>query len=278
MNLERPSPTDATQGGNGDALFAAVRHLADRTADLVASAEHPQAPVTATPGWTVHDLSAHLVAAIATYADGPRGTARVVDDPADLPRLNQQLLADHVDATTPELAEKIRNSSGSLIAQIAGYGSEPPTFRFNGGEPVGARTALGLLVGEFLVHGHDLADTLTAPWPIAVEHVELAIDGLEQVLPGWVRRREGDGHTATYDIRLRGGNRHVWAFDQGHLDCHADPEAVRIDCHMSGAAEAIILVMYGRLSPWRAALSGQVLAWGRRPWLALSLADRFHEP
>jgi hypothetical protein len=47
---------------------------------------------------------------------------------------------------------------------------------------------------------------------------------------------------------------------------------------IGGSPQAILLILYRRLSPWRAALTGRVVAWGRRPWLAFSLADRFYLP
>jgi hypothetical protein len=41
---------------------------------------------------------------------------------------------------------------------------------------------------------------------------------------------------------------------------------------------AFLLVMYRREPPWPFILRGRLLAWGRRPWLGLSLARRFHTP
>ena len=43
-----------------------------------------------------------------------------------------------------------------------------------------------------------------------------------------------------------------------------------VDCRVRRAPRALLLVMYGRLPAWRAALTGKVWARGRRPWLALS--------
>lgn len=261
-----------------EALTSAVRDLGDRCATLISAAPDPSRPVPATPAWSVHDVAAHLVAAISIYASGPRGEAPVVDDPADLPALNQDLVDQRRSISTDGLADRIRSDAAALADQVLHFGTAAPTYTFNGGETVQADTALGLLVGEFLVHGHDIATALDTSWPVGREHVEMTLTGFEQVLPGWIHPERGAHHTATYDIRLRGGGRHVWAFRDGSLDCHADLERVRVDCHLSGDPEALLLVMYGRRSPWRAALTGQVLAWGRRPWLGLSLADRFHNP
>ena len=57
------------------------------------------------------------------------------------------------------------------------------------------------------------------------------------------------------------------------------PAGRHIDCHIGGSPQAILLILYRRLSRWSASLTGRVAAaWGRRPWLAFSLADRFYQP
>jgi hypothetical protein len=48
-----------------------------------------------------------------------------------------------------------------------------------------------------------------------------------------------------------------------------------VDCHLLADPVAFLLVMYGRRGPVRTALTGGVLAWGRRPWLALQLPRLF---
>jgi hypothetical protein len=55
---------------------------------------------------------------------------------------------------------------------VEGYGSAPPWFRFHGGEPVPADLALGILLGELVVHGWDIAQALLLlAHPVAVERV-----------------------------------------------------------------------------------------------------------
>jgi hypothetical protein len=47
---------------------------------------------------------------------------------------------------------------------------------------------------------------------------------------------------------------------------------------ISADPAALLLVLYKRRSQWPAIARGKLLAWGRRPWLAFSLAGRFHQP
>jgi len=46
---------------------------------------------------------------------------------------------------------------------------------------------------------------------------------------------------------------------------------------LSADPVACLLVFYGRRSEWPEILRGRMLAWGRRPWLAVSFVKRFHQ-
>jgi len=52
----------------------------------------------------------------------------------------------------------------------------------------------------------------------------------------------------------------------------------RIDYHLSADASALFLVMWGRTSQWHAILRGQLLGWGRRPWLGVRLRSLLRNP
>ena len=242
----------------------------------LAVAVDPATPVAGSPGWSVRDVVAHVATVVPRYAAGPEGGGDWVDDPSDLPALNGRLLDELGPAPVGELVACIHGDVRSLAEQVRGYGDAVPSFAFNGGEPVAADDALGILAGEFLVHGRDIAVACGRDWSLADEDVGLVLDGIEPVLPGFVAPAAA-GHTATYDIRLRGGGVHRWRFDAGRLDCSPDADGP-VDCHLSGTPAAMLLVMYGRVPPWRPALTGKVVAWGRRPWLALALPGRFHNP
>ena len=259
------------------AMLRRVDDLAGRFLDLVVGGD-PSTPVAATPGWTVRDVTAHMVTVVARYAQGPRGEGAWVDEPADLPALNARLLEAVGEESLPGLVGGVRSELRTLLDQMHDHGDEIPSFRFNGGQVIRADDALGLLVGELLVHGHDVAEARGRAWRITAADVELVLRGMEAVLPGFVDPDRTAGHTATYDVRVRGGGAHRWRFVNGRLDVDVDATRGAVDCHVSGEAAALLLVMYGRIRPWRGALTGKVVAWGRRPWLALSLPGRFHDP
>jgi hypothetical protein len=54
----------------------------------------------------------------------------------------------------------LRSTLTELAELIDGFGDAQPTFRFHGGEQVAADVALGILLGELVVHGWDIAQAL----------------------------------------------------------------------------------------------------------------------
>lgn len=100
--------------------------------------------------------------------------------------------------------------------------------------------------------------------------------GLHQVLPGWVDRQRARGHTATYDLRLRGLARYTYRFHDGALRIDETRRPGHVDVHISSDPVTALLLNYGRISTVRASLSGRTVAWGRRPWLGATLPGRFH--
>jgi len=87
-----------------------------------------------------------------------------------------------------------------------------------------------------------------------------------------VDEAEAAGLRAIYDVRLRGGARLDFVFDDGAL--HIEPPAGRrVDCHLSVDPAAMLLVGWGRRSQWPAIAKGQFVAWGRKPWLGPRFAS-----
>ena len=260
-----------------DGILSAIDTVADRFAALVTAAPDPAVRVPSSPGWTVRDVAAHLATVAVRYADGPEGRGVWTETPLDLPALNHDQIQALGAATVGDLVASLRRELAALQTQIRGYGSEPPSFCFHGGEHVRADTALGILLGELVVHGWDVARALRRPWPINRGHAALIIEGINPVLPGWVRPERVRGLTAGFEIRLRGQASHVWAFGNGRL--HVNPaDRPRIDAHITADPAAFVLLCYRREPQWKHIATGQIAAWGRRPWLALTLISRFHTP
>jgi uncharacterized protein (TIGR03083 family) len=258
-------------------VLPAIDHVASRFAALVTAAPNPATRVPNTPGWTVRDIAAHLATVVVRYADGPKGRGTWTSTPLELPALNHDQMQALGTVPVGALAAGILRDLATLRAQVQGYGSRPPFFRFHGGEPVRADIALGLLLGELVVHGYDVARALRRPWPIDPDHAALIIEALNPILPGWVRPERTQGFTATFELTLRGQAAYIWAFHDGRLRVNPPHPGV-IDVHVSGDPAALLLVFYARQPQWKHIATGQMLAWGRKPWLALTLTSHFHQP
>ena len=257
-----------------DRVLPAIDRLAERFAALVTAVPDPAVPIPDSE-WTVRDATAHVVSVARRYIDGPEGRGTWVADPRELEALNDAQNRTLAGLDMAELAARLRRDLTALAAQLRAYGTAPPSFRFHGGEPVAADVALGILLGELAVHGWDIARAVGRPWPIDPGDVDLILDGVEPILPGWVDPARAGHLTATFEIRLRAGSTRRWSFRNGRLKVAADG---RPDVRISADPVALLLVFYRRQSQWPHIARGHLLAWGRRPWLAFTLANRFHKP
>jgi uncharacterized protein (TIGR03083 family) len=257
-----------------DRVEPALDRAAGRFREMATSALYPNAKITAE--WTIRDAAAHVASVVVRYAEGVEGGGTWAEHPAELAGINQNSIDALDGVPMDELGARIERDLAGLVARVRSAGDPPPSFRFHGGEEVRADTGLGILLGELLVHGWDIARTTGRPWAIDPADVELVVEGVERVLPGWVDPERARSLTATYALRLRGQGTHVWSFRDGRLQVGADGR--RPDVTISAHPVALLLVLYKRRSQWPAIGRGRLLAWGRRPWLAFSLAGRFHQP
>ena len=131
-----------------DRVLPAIGLVASRFAALVTAAPDPATEVPDTPGWTVRDVAAHVVTVVVRYADGPKGRGTWTSTPLELPALNHDQMRALGAVAAGDLAASLRQELATLQAQMKGYGSRLPVFRFHGGEPVRADIALGLLPSE----------------------------------------------------------------------------------------------------------------------------------
>jgi hypothetical protein len=135
------------------------------------------------------------------------------------------------------------------------------------------------LAGEPLVHGYDIARATGRRWAIPPSEARAVIMGLLPLLPDYVEPAEAAGFRARFEVRLRGGcdARTVLAFEDGALTVE-QPDGVRSDSYLSADPAAFLLVAYGRITPWGPALTGKILAWGRKPYLGFRLPGLLRNP
>lgn len=220
--------------------------------------------------WSAVEVGAHLVGLPHRYRrmiDGPQPF------PASLAADNARELAAVPERDPARLADQLSAEVAALLDALGDDGDRPVWYFTT------PHTAAGLgaiMLTELLVHGCDLADSGGRPWPISRAQ---AVTCLRGVLPAIVLAADpavAATATGTYHLRLRGGD--DWTFrvrDGAVTVARGRPD--RPDLHLSAEPAVFLLSGYGLVSPARAALTGGIVAWGRRPWLAGRFGRLFAE-
>lgn len=255
-----------------------IEEMAGRVAALVRGIPQLEVP-TKGLDWSLRQTAAHLVAAASLNAQLLAGKIEPHES-SNIAALNEESLA-QVDAITPEeLADAITKAAADLVA-VARTIPAGQTMRWVNGVEQHIGTPLGAVLGEFLIHGFDIARSVGRPWNIRREHAAQVIAALIPVMPMFVHRENAAGFRGSFDIRVRGGVRFVANFDDGILaiqDPSETPGRKRVDCHISADPAALLLVSYGRVNQWGQLARGKMLAWGRKPWLAIKFGRLMINP
>lgn len=242
----------------------------------------PDLNLPAVGSWTAADVACHLATGAELYAGIARGEGSPVTDLAGIGALSQSMIDGVEDRTPFGLADRIDAARVAVLEAVTrgvhGEAIENPVVPWHAGIPLRRSVVAALLVAEVCVHGHDIAHAARRMWHI--EPAEAAT-GFRSYLPivGHFLAPAAAGHTARYDVKIRRfpAARAVFAFTEGRLVVEGHPQGP-VDCKLSATASALLMVLMGRTSPVQAALRGDVLAYGRRPWLGLGLPELFRAP
>lgn len=252
----------------------AARTLGERFAGLVCDVDTPDVRVEPLHGWSLTDCVGHVACEPSRYLDLARGRDEWPCYADSLSDVYAKQIANLPTRDTRALAEILLDDLDELLSMVRHFGARVPMMRVAGRQRVRADTALGILIGEMAVCGRDIARVLGARWEIEPEIAPMVIRGRHQLLRPWADSYSGDGHNATYQVRIRRtSERVVYCFRDGHLDINPD-EAPDPDVFLSVEPVTAVLAAHGRCSVASALLSGRAVSWGRKPWLSLGLTDR----
>jgi uncharacterized protein (TIGR03083 family) len=265
-----------------DQARAALAEAVPRLTALLRSVSDPLVP--AVGEWNVAELATHLVQAWNLVPSlALRRATSVIPDIWSLAGLttafvreeserNLGVLADHIDASAAAFLEATSSSDPDEIGPWLVEGTAVPL-----------RVFACHLINETLVHGYDIARAAKRPWRLDRGDAGLILMGF--VLPvldmlgprAMVEQSKAAGLRATYDVRLREVGQVYFVFEDGGVTLEP-PSSRPVDCHISADPAAMVLVVWGRHSQWRAISRGQLLAWGRRPWLGVRLRGLIRNP
>jgi hypothetical protein len=225
--------------------------------------------------WAVGDTSAHVITVLDRWRRMAGGASLdVAPGRAFGPRM-AEINRREIDAVAgADAADSVRDATVRWLEVAADPTAEMHPFGLDDATCTLAEAA-GVLLGEILLHGRDVARSTGGSWPIT-RHQALAVDeGVLPLLPVLYDGAPTRGHTYEIDLRLRGRA-------PGRAIClRCGPTAVVVteghgqhpDVHISADPVTWLLLGYGRMSRTRAAAGGGLVTWGRRPWLALRLGE-----
>jgi hypothetical protein len=232
------------------------------------------------PGLARRDLSRYK--AVVPSIAGTAGDSMIRDmwDNADM---NALALKSDAERNLVVLADRIEERAEEYLGECAGHSpDEPRPWTVEGTTlPLSALTC-GLL-SETVMHGYDIAHAAGRSWRIEPTHAAMVVRHffvpvMQTCDPRtFVNAEKAAGLKATYEVHLRGGGRLDFVFDDGSLRVE-EPPAQRVDCHISADPAAFFMVFWDRQSLWNAIAKGQLVAWGRKPWLGLKFRPLIRNP
>lgn len=215
--------------------------------------------------WSAAELGAHLVSLPSRYR---RMAQTPASFPASLSADNHRELAAVSERAPGALADLLEVEVATLL-EAFGADGEQPVWYFTVAHTV---TGVGaILLGELLLHGLDLARACQRSWPITRAQ---ALACLRGVLPAIILTVDADAApkaTGTYHLHLlhlRGGEDWTVRVHEGAVRVERDRPR-QADLPLSADPVMFLLNAYGLISRARALLSGRIICWGRRPWLAV---------
>jgi hypothetical protein len=261
------------------AVRTAVKDVGDRFADLVLSAPDPDAMATA--DWTIMDTAAHVTVIAWNY------TAQVVsaDTPVPVPvageilrtttvynihgGFNAAMMHGYPERDRREVTWRLGASIDELLALTATIDpGQPVTWLGDSRLPVAG--VFAHLLNEMLVHGRDIARSIGTPWAIADEYaamfielfmVEICRHGTGVVLSDGKPPRPG---RIAVEFRSAFTRPVTIVLDNGVVTAEEPGRDNDVRLYFKPATQS--LGLFHRVGRPRAAMTGELRIWGRRPW------------
>jgi uncharacterized protein (TIGR03083 family) len=256
---------------------SALEVVAKRTLDLLRSLPDTGVPIPDSR-WTVREAAVHLASYGVLHAEMARGVSSPVRSiaTAALAKENDERIADIPESDPEKLAELVSEGVGGFLEATAGRSGDQPVV-FSQQISLDLAALAGIVLGEQVLHGYDMARAVHRPWPIDPEHARLILYGYECLLPAMVNPERARELTAATVVELTTGDRFTLRFTAGR--CTIEPaDSGPVDCTISVDPVALLLVGSGRLSQWEAIALGIWRTEGLRPEPFLRFSELFAHP
>jgi uncharacterized protein (TIGR03083 family) len=262
---------------NEDALALACHELpavTGRFAELVVSA--PDLSVLARGSkWTVREVAVHVAVGARAFADLAADPTPALPSMVTLGGEIERRMADVGETDPSKVAALTQDAVEEFIdAWVDRPADDPVDWD---GSPVTAATLAGVLLGEVVMHGYDMAYAVGRPWPIYPGHAGLILGAYGPLFPHIVDPVATKRHTAGYAIDLGGGPILTVRFTDGVIGLEP-PGTGPVDVTIHSDPVTFLMVADGRLSQYEAIALGLMTATGEHPELAVRFKDLFVNP
>jgi len=255
--------------------------MATRIAGLIRSTGDAERPALGV--WRAGELAAHITHVFEVDLDLLNQVESPLADLDDLSELTQTRVRDEAVHDPAALAERVEAAAGAFLSTARRLDGHEPRMWLGGVKATSSLLACHI-VSESLLHGLDLARATGQRWPFERRDARLAFEGF--ITPMYrslgrpefaVNQAKAAGVSACYDLRVRGGRQVYFVFAGGGLTIEP-PSDRPVDCHLSIDPRALMLLAWHRVGLAPPILKGQVIPWGRRPWLAFRLPGLIKTP
>jgi uncharacterized protein (TIGR03083 family) len=249
----------------------------ERYAQLVESVRDTAIAIPASE-WTVRDATVHVCGSLqrmATLAGGEASTVPSADKNFLAARA-RKLIDEEPETDGGKLADRIREGLARLLELTATLSGDHP-IAYHAGLRLNLVQLFSLYLGEYLLHGYDIAVAIESPWPIDPGDAALAVAGFRACYPAIFSPAAAAGLSATYRLDTAGSDPFFVRIDDSSCETTTTtPE--RVDCVISADAVTALLVMSGRLTQWAAIALGGLTFSGDHPEYGPPFNDLFVFP
>jgi uncharacterized protein (TIGR03083 family) len=227
--------------------------------------------------WTVRDAAAHVAGStrrMTALAQGDASTVPTVDKQF-LDARARKLIAEIPETDGKKLADRMRGALAQLMTETATRSGDQP-ITFHGGLRLTLAELVSLYLGEYLLHGYDIAVATGSPWPIDPGHAALAVGGFRRCFSGIFNPAAAAGIEATFRLDTAGTDPFFVRISNATYE---EPAAAgSVDCVITADSVTELLVMSGRLSQWAAVALGRLTFSGQRSEIGPRFNDLFVFP
>ena len=248
----------------------------ERYAQLVERVPETSIPIPDSE-WTVRDATIHVCGSVqrmATLAAGEASTVPSLDKDFIAARA-RKLIDEDPETDGGKLADRIREGLARLLGVTATLTGDHP-ISYHAGLRLDLAQLFCLYLGEYLLHGYDIAVAIGAAWPIDPDDADPAIAGFRACYPAIFNPAAAAGLDATFQLDTAGTNPFFVRITDSACDMPTTPE--RVDCIISADPVTALFVLSGRMSQGAAAALGRLAYSGAHADLGPRFADLFVFP